>query len=495
MGTGITPFGRNRHWSNCYLYLFTGANGLFSTILGDGQYLPNIFLYSSNLWLEVTVDVNRNGNLEANEVFSPRQKLTGTAWESHRIEPLGDLGVNLIGGASSNGFIPGIWGATVCGGGSVLKPDWVRGGYGIVGGGWGNLAGACAAVVGGTSNSANGLCAFTGGGENNAASGLRTVVAGGRGNLASGDHAVVAGGSWNTASGGFAAVAGGINNSAKGIFSFAAGRDARADHDRSFVWNGDESFVASSTRPGQFFARAPGGMVVGDFPLIYESQLLVSCNGGGTKPQLYLWEAESGDFVRLRMANSTFEANYWDIATCGGVFNIYYQGGGSDVLSLTPNDATNLLMMRNGARLTAGGVWTNWSDRAAKTNFAAVDGRRILEQVAATPILTWNYKTEPESVRHMGPMAQDFYAAFALGDSDKSIGTVDAEGVALAAIQGLHQIISEQSAQIGELQAQRRAQEDQIAALRQQNTEMQGRLAALETAVARMAGSMPGPGR
>jgi hypothetical protein len=56
-------------------------------------------------------------------------------------------------------------------------------------------------------------------------------------------------------------------------------------------------------------------------------------------------------------------------------------------------------------------------------------------------------------VRHVGPMAQDFHAAFGLGDSDKSIGMQDIEGVALAAIQGLHQQLARGSREIAKLKA------------------------------------------
>jgi len=226
-----------------------------------------------------------------------------------------------------------------------------------------------------------------------------------------------------------------------------------------------------------------------------ESQLFVYGNSSLAKPHLYLYETDDNDFARLRLANSTYETKYWDVATWGGVFNIYYNGDGQNILQLLPDDSTYLLYMRNNARLTNGGAWTNASDRATKTNFAAVDGRLVLKQVAAMPISTWNYKNEPESARRMGPTAQDFYAAFGLGSDDKTISTVDAEGVALAALQGLHQVASDQSALIAELQAQRHAQEERIASLRQQNAEMQARLAAIETAVARMAGEAPGPGR
>jgi trimeric autotransporter adhesin len=58
-------------------------------------------------------------------------------------------------------------------------------------------------------------------------------------------------------------------------------------------------------------------------------------------------------------------------------------------------------------------------------------------------IATWNWKSQDASIRHMGPMAQDFHAAFGLGETDKGISTMDADGVALAAIQGMHQELME----------------------------------------------------
>ena len=57
---------------------------------------------------------------------------------------------------------------------------------------------------------------------------------------------------------------------------------------------------------------------------------------------------------------------------------------------------------------------------------------------------TWNYKSQPASVRHNGPTAQDFKAAFGVGESDTGISTVDAQGVALAAVQGLNQKLVEE---------------------------------------------------
>jgi hypothetical protein len=94
--------------------------------------------------------------------------------------------------------------------------------------------------------------------------------------------------------------------------------------------------------------------------------------------------------------------------------------------------------MSNGARLTAGGTWTNSSDRNVKDNISPVDNDDILEKLSAMPVTTWHYQNEADTVRHIGPMAQDFKTAFGLGDSDKSIATVDADGVNMAAIQALY---------------------------------------------------------
>jgi hypothetical protein len=92
--------------------------------------------------------------------------------------------------------------------------------------------------------------------------------------------------------------------------------------------------------------------------------------------------------------------------------------------------------------LTSGGLTVNGalvpsSDRNKKENFAEIDARQILEKVASLPIQQWNYKDDENKVLHVGPMAQDFYAAFNVGADDKHIATVDADGIALAAIKAL----------------------------------------------------------
>jgi len=78
------------------------------------------------------------------------------------------------------------------------------------------------------------------------------------------------------------------------------------------------------------------------------------------------------------------------------------------------------------------------SDRNKKENFVSVDTREVLDLLLGVPLSTWNYTFEDEAVRHIGPMAQDFKAAFEVGSTDKRIYTIDADGVALASIQALH---------------------------------------------------------
>jgi hypothetical protein len=97
-----------------------------------------------------------------------------------------------------------------------------------------------------------------------------------------------------------------------------------------------------------------------------------------------------------------------------------------------------------GVQLGAGGVsWGTMSDRNLKENFHPIDPRDILEKVAQLPLTEWNLTSQNPGIRHLGPMAQDFYAAFGLGADDRYITSSDADGVALAAIQGLNQKVEQ----------------------------------------------------
>ncbi|TAJ83029.1 tail fiber domain-containing protein [bacterium] len=139
-----------------------------------------------------------------------------------------------------------------------------------------------------------------------------------------------------------------------------------------------------------------------------------------------------------------------------------FSGGGTTDFSSSLPPFTSVLFCRRAAPVlaSAGGVQANVSDVALKENFAPVDGKPLLARLAAIPIQTWNYKSEDRSIRHMGPMAQDFYAAFALGEDDKHINTVDSGGVALAAIRELHRMSLEVEKKTVELEAKSKTLED-----------------------------------
>jgi hypothetical protein len=83
------------------------------------------------------------------------------------------------------------------------------------------------------------------------------------------------------------------------------------------------------------------------------------------------------------------------------------------------------------------------SDRALKENFGTVDPADMLERVRDLPISTWNYISDDASVRHIGPMAQDFAVLFGVGTDDRHIHPLDGQGVALASIQGLTDLVAE----------------------------------------------------
>src|SRR5438552_13319180 len=108
---------------------------------------------------------------------------------------------------------------------------------------------------------------------------------------------------------------------------------------------------------------------------------------------------------------------------------------------------TQLFELAGGA-YSNGFQWINASSRDIKRDFMPVDPKQVLDKLMNLPVQTWSYKDEEGSPQHLGPVAEDFQAAFGLGGSDKSISTVDEEGVALAAIQGLSSQLQDKDALI-----------------------------------------------
>ena len=120
------------------------------------------------------------------------------------------------------------------------------------------------------------------------------------------------------------------------------------------------------------------------------------------------------------------------------------------------------------------------SSRSLKTAFNAIDPAEVLAKLTDLPIASWRYKAEDESARHIGPVAEDFQRLFDVGDGE-TISMVDAQGVALAAIQGLQERVAAKESELDQRLAEKEAE---LARLRREKdaqiAELTARLAALE---------------
>ncbi len=328
--------------------------------------------------------------------------------------------------------------------------------YSVVAGGSFNSAlGTDATVSGGYTNSAGGQYATVGGGSQNTANLYGCTVAGGLQNTAgAGAGAAVGGGSGNRANGNYALVSGGLYNNANTVKS-----------------NSQQSTIAGGIRnvTGDYFAAVGGGIsnsataraatVPGGWNNLAggEYSFAAGRRSKATHQGTVVWaDSNDVDFDPYALSGPQGVPNSFNVRSTGGFYIVTGVDGSGNIL--------------NGMYLYGGGSgWNSYSDRNAKTNCEPVDSRTVLEKVAALPITTWNYKTQDPSIRHLGPMAQDFAAAFGLGESEKTINTVDADGVALAAIQGLNQKLDQDVAALRE-ELQRRDAEN--ASLKQELSEL-----------------------
>ncbi len=329
--------------------------------------------------------------------------------------------------------------ATVCGG----KSNEAGGKYATVGGGTSNKAGDQGATVGGGEknetiysystigggykNKIGDYDATVSGGKENEAIGYAAAVGGGYSNSADGSHSVIAGGGDNGTTGDYATIGGGFNNNASGS--------------NSFIGGGRDNEASGS------YATVPGGrynVAQGDYT--FAAGRRAKANYAGC----FVWGDSTDD----------------DIATSGpNRFSVRASGGAWFYSNSTRT---------TGVRLPAGdSAWTTVSDRALKENIRHVDSQEILSKLIQVPISRWSYKGQTPGIEHIGPMAQDFYAAFGLGDDERYISTIDPDGVALAAIQGLHEIVKEK--------------DGEISTLKKQNAKLEARLASLEALVRTMA--------
>jgi trimeric autotransporter adhesin len=403
---------------------------------------------------------------------------------SLRIEPSTELSAtlpitaNIIGGSRANAlgtpFLGGggdpVRGAVVAGGGTVQNgdPTYTTAGpnratdhYSTVSGGIDNVAGNSnignftdapfATVSGGRGNTASDSNATVSGGIGNTASGTSSSVSGGTSNSASATASTVSGGSSNTAAGLRSTVSGGNSNCAGGDNSWVGGQNAKT---RVGNGTGDGTCAASSGD-----ANGDEGSFVwadqsstDDFVTRSENQFIVRADGGFGVNTNFTGVLGTGlDDMVIRARESGDDSANLRLLAIGGLFANFSVDAVSGTMELSSFPATgqNRMSFSGGtgglATLTNGGTWTNASSRSYKENFASVNGLDILSRLVKLPIMTWDYKGSSEG-QHMGPVAEDFKATFGLAGDGKSISTVDADGIALAAIQGLNAKLESENA-------------------------------------------------
>jgi hypothetical protein len=290
--------------------------------------------------------------------------------------------------------------------------DTARASYATVAGGFRNVAtgsgatvsggyqdtasGAYATVGGGIRNTASANCATVGGGYNHTVSGNYATVGGGQTNTASNSWATVGGGDTNFASGGYATVGGGEYNTASGLDATVPGGVGNAAR-------GSRSFAAGS------YAKA---------------------NAAGA----FVW---NDSVVDPSDSTYTGEPNRWVARARGGVY--FYTS----------------LDRSTGSYLSSGGSsWQSVSDSMTKENFRPVDRKALLDDLARMRVRDYNLKTQDPSIRHIGPVAQDFHNAFGFGESNTAINMEDADGVLLAAVQALYDEVKTDKARIAQFEAE-----------------------------------------
>jgi hypothetical protein len=283
------------------------------------------------------------------------------------------------------------------------------------------------AIVGGTSNSVAATLSLVGGGESNtiAAGGDHGAIVSGKQNNLSGEFGFIGGGSGSALSGPYGVIAGGDSNNVTNTYGFiGAGRGNVVTGEGGVIGGGYANAVRAS------WATVPGGYGNAATGL---ASFAAGTHSNAATTGAFVW---SDDASGATLLEST-AANQFLARASGGV--TFW------------TNATNTV----GATLAAGsGTWASASDRALKTDVVRIDDAEVLDKVSRLPISRWSYVSE-RGVRHVGPMAQDFYAAFGVGEDDKHITSIDEDGVALAAIKALH---AENAALRAQLAAQKTSQ-------------------------------------
>ncbi len=289
---------------------------------------------------------------------------------------------------------------------------------------------------------------------------------------------------WDDASVGLGSAAFGENTRASGTYSFAAGlattasgsesvalgNSATASADRAFAFNGTASAVGAVAIGSGAQATGDDALAMGPSSIASGLASIVlgpSIARGHFGVAIGLQNSASGQFSVAIGKNARTALRQGAIVLGDGC-----AGFSSDSVYATANNQfvargcggikfyTTQNLSAGVEVAPGGGSWSSISDRTRKANFADVDGEDLLARLRTVPVTTWNYKTQDATIRHMGPMAQDFHAAFGLSGTDSLlINTVDIDGVVLAGVKALE-------ARTAALQAENTALRAEVAALR-----------------------------
>jgi len=298
--------------------------------------------------------------------------------------------------------------------------------------GFGNTAsGDSSTVTGGYSNTATGRVSTIGGGALNE-TGPRATVAGGVLCRAFGGWDAIGGGSGNTAWDDVTTIAGGSENHAQGDGSSIGGGEFDTTLSNWAVVSGglqNSAFGEASTICGGFNNKTNNSWATVIGGCGNEANETFSLAGGNNAKANHI-----GSFVWADSTDTTLVSSAKNEMT-------FRSTGGARIF-------TNK-SLTSGVTIAAGAsAWVTASDSALKENIEPVDGEEILNKIRQLPISEWNYLSQDESIRHIGPMAQDFHRLFGLGADDKHISTLDPDGVALAAIKALTLKLEEKSSDV-----------------------------------------------
>ena len=270
----------------------------------------------------------------------------------------------------------------------------------------------------------------------------------------------VAGTQWDDANIGLFSTAFGQSTTASGLNSIAMGLSATATGNFSIALGAGAVTTAlgdSSLALGTASASAQYSVAIGGFNAratgVRSFAMGTNANTNGHRGAFVYGDASLPESEVMATADNQF---------------VVRADGGTTFFS---NNA-----MTAGVILTSGGgAFNNLSDARMKANFRDLDGKEILAGLAGMPIREWNYISQSSSVRHVGPTAQDFRAAFGLGDDDRTISTIDPAGIALRAIQALDVRTQETQTDLARLKEENAALKAELAALRQALLELKGR--------------------